>query len=57
MYKKSLVKMPNKKINENPFTGSQAVACRHSKAEKRIFATSHCECTKKNKYVIYIIRR
>jgi hypothetical protein len=58
MYQKISVKMPNMKTNENPFISSE-VACRQTdtvKLKKCIFTTSHCECTKENKYMIYIIR-
>ena len=42
-------------INEHPFNSSQVAACRQTDAVKLKIAflqTSHCECTKENKYMI-----
>ena len=55
MHQKSLVKMRNMEINEHPFNSSQVAACRQTDAVKLKIAflqTSHCECTKENKYMI-----
>jgi hypothetical protein len=59
MYQNCLVKMPYMKQRNLIYRFSSCCmrADRHSEAEKCIFATSHCECTKENKYAIYIIRR
>jgi hypothetical protein len=34
MYQKSLQKMPNMKLNENPVSGSQVIACRRTNKAK-----------------------
>jgi hypothetical protein len=50
-----LVKLPNTKIHENPFSGAQFSTCRwidreHSEANTGVSVSSHCKHAKKNNY-------